>query len=84
MPSPVALARARRLLEHARADVADLRSRTRALRAETAWQARAADDYRAAIEELSAAFDRIILLLGLAEDDVAALHRAALAGASCR
>ena len=84
IPSPSALAHARRLLDDARADAADLRGRARALRADTGWRARAADDYRAAVEELCATFDRIAVLLDLADDDVAALHRLSIAGASCR
>ncbi|WP_292831444.1 hypothetical protein [Microbacterium sp.] len=84
MPSPATLARARRLLESAHADAVDMRRRARALGTETDWRARAADDYRAAIGDLSGVLDRIVLLIDVAEGDVAALQRASLADASCR
>ncbi|WP_298741037.1 hypothetical protein [uncultured Microbacterium sp.] len=83
-PSPVVLAHAGRLLEKARADTADLRLRARALRADTDWHARAAENYRAALDELCARFDRVARLLEAADDEVEALHRVSIAGASCR
>ncbi len=83
-PSTSALARARHLLALSGADAADLLRRVRALATDTDWQARAADDYRAALAELAGAYDRAALLIALADDDVSAVQRVALAGGSCR
>lgn len=83
-PSLSALTHAGRLLETARREAADLRQRVRSLTADTEWRARAADDYRAALAELSARVDRIDIALDLVAADVGAAERVALAGASCR
>lgn len=66
-----ALAFARDRLSHAAADVDDIRARARALTAATAWDARAADAYRAALEEWAERLDGLAVGIGLCDGELA-------------
>lgn len=78
LQAATAIALARDRLAHAAADVDDIRARSRALTAATAWDARAADAYRAALQEWT---DRLVGLavgIALCDSDLAAAQARAM------
>ncbi|WP_312677678.1 hypothetical protein [Microbacterium sp.] len=85
LPSPdavlAALAAARGLVRDARADAADLRLRAMGIADGTRWRSRAADDYRAAMDEFIGRLDLLVHRLGACDGHLAAMQRTESAAA---
>lgn len=80
LQAATALAFARERLAGAAAEVDDLRAQARALTAATAWTARAAEAYRAALQEWSDRLDALAVGIALCESELAARIRGLDAG----
>lgn len=79
MDTVAGLDSARALLSAARADAADLHRRVAALATATAWQARAAEGYRTALDRLAGDLARLVALIDSDDDHLVALRGRALA-----